>query len=94
MLRIVEKNSHGVKRPLHPQLVFYAKGPDFREHVMLEHARLVDEAPTFAELLGLEFPNVQGSCLWELLKKDHSGKKNNYESKKNDIEDLREVWGI
>lgn len=52
-----------------PQPVFYAKGPDFREHVVLEHARLVDEAPTFAELLGLEFPNVQGSCLWELLKK-------------------------
>lgn len=67
--------THGYLPEKGPQPVFYAKGPDFREHVMLEHARLVDEAPTFAELLGLEFPNVQGSCLWELLKKDHSGRK-------------------
>ena len=61
--------THGYLPEKGPQPVFYAKGPDFREHVVLEHARLVDEAPTFAELLGLEFPNVQGSCLWELLKK-------------------------
>ena len=61
--------THGYLPEKGPQPVFYAKGPDFGEHVVLEHARLVDEAPTFAELLGLEFPNVQGSCLWELLKK-------------------------
>lgn len=67
--------THGYLPEKGPQPVFYAKGPDFREHVVLEHARLVDEAPTFAELLGLEFPNVQGSCLWQLLKKDHSGRK-------------------
>ena len=62
--------THGYLPEKGPQPVFYAKGPDFAEHVMLDHARLVDEAPTLAALLGVEFPNVQGVTLWELLRKE------------------------
>ena len=62
--------THGYLPEKGPQPVFYAKGPDFKEHVLLDHARLVDEAPTLAALLGVDFPNVQGVCLRELLRED------------------------
>lgn len=34
--------------------VFY--GPDIKKRTQVEHAELVDEGPTFAELLGLSYP--------------------------------------
>lgn len=34
--------------------VFY--GPDIKKRAQVEHAELVDEGPTFAELLGLSYP--------------------------------------
>ena len=34
--------------------VFY--GPDIKKRDQVEHAELVDEGPTFAELLGLSYP--------------------------------------
>ena len=51
-----------------PQPVFVAKGPDFRENVTLETCSLVDEAPTYARLLGVELPGADGRALEEFLR--------------------------
>lgn len=60
--------THGYLPEKGVQPVFWAKGPDFRENVILEHAGLVDEAPTLAKLLGVELPHSDGRCLTELLR--------------------------
>ena len=46
--------THGYIPDLGAQPVFVAKGPDFRENVTLARAQIVDEAPTYAKLLGVE----------------------------------------
>ena len=48
--------------------VFWAKGPDFRENVILKEAELVDIAPTLAGLLGTPLRFADGRCLSELLR--------------------------
>lgn len=48
--------THGYLPDLGAQPVFVAKGPDFRENVQLERGRIVDEAPTYARILGVELP--------------------------------------
>ena len=47
---------------------FIACGPDIRQGVVLERGSLLDEAPTFARLLGFEFPDPRGRVLDELIK--------------------------
>lgn len=60
--------THGYLPAKGPQPVFWAKGPDFQEHMILEHAALVDEAPTLAALLGFSLPHADGQCLKQLLR--------------------------
>lgn len=60
--------THGHLPDKGPQPVFVAKGPDFRENVQLETCRLVDEAPTFAKLLGVEIPGAEGRALDAFLR--------------------------
>ena len=60
--------THGYLPAKGPQPTFLAKGPDFKENVVIERARLVDEAPTYAKLLGVELLNVDGRALKELLR--------------------------
>lgn len=60
--------THGYLPEKGPQPVFWAKGPDFARNVIIDHGRLVDEAPTFAALLGFELPDAQGVCRQELLR--------------------------
>ena len=55
---------HPSKGPCPP---FLGCGPAFRKGITLETARLVDEAPTFAAILGLEMPDIDGKALRELL---------------------------
>lgn len=62
------KASHGYMPEKGPQPIFMAKGPDFAENVVLEHGRLIDEAPTYAKLLGVELPNTDGTALDIFLK--------------------------
>jgi hypothetical protein len=50
-----------------PQPVFYAKGPDFKPGAELQRCDIVDEAPTFARILGAEMKDVDGRVLTELL---------------------------
>lgn len=60
--------THGYLPDKGPQPVFLAKGPDFKENVVLKQARLIDEAPTFAKLLGVSLDGADGRALTELLR--------------------------
>jgi len=61
------KATHGYMPDKGPQPVFYAKGPDFKNGAELERCNIVDEAPTFARILGTEMKDVDGRVLTELL---------------------------
>ena len=52
-----------------PQPVFLAKGPDFNEHVTLQRGRLVDQAPTYAKLLGFELQGADGQAIESFIRK-------------------------
>lgn len=60
--------THGHLPDRGPQPIFSAKGPAFREGVTIERANLVDEAPTFAKVLGIDLKDVDGRVMEELLK--------------------------
>ena len=62
------KGNHGYQPHKGPQPVFCAIGPDFMKDVWIEHKNLVDEAPTFAEVLGLELQKSDGCAMRELLR--------------------------
>lgn len=59
--------THGYMPEKGPQPVFYAKGPDFKPGAVLDRCDIVDEAPTFARILGAEMNGVDGRVLTELL---------------------------
>ena len=59
--------THGYLPEKGPQPVFCAKGPHIRGGVSLDSRRLVDEAPAYARLLGIELPEAQGSAIEEIL---------------------------
>ncbi|MFA6707823.1 MAG: ectonucleotide pyrophosphatase/phosphodiesterase [Sphaerochaetaceae bacterium] len=63
-----QRASHGHDPDVGPQPVFLAYGPAFRSGVILKTGRLIDEAPTFAHILGLELPEAQGSVMTQLLR--------------------------
>ena len=46
-----------------------AFGPSIRKGAVLETCSLVDEAPTFAEALGISLENADGRVIREILKK-------------------------
>lgn len=50
------------------QPVLIACGPDIRKGSVIAHASVLDEAPTFARLLGITMPGLEGRVLEELLK--------------------------
>ena len=54
--------THGYLPQYGPQPVFAAKGPDFCENVTLRRINIVDEAPTYAKLLGTTL-NADGTPL-------------------------------
>ena len=55
--------THGYYPDLGPKPVFMAKGPDFKQNVTLERGLIVDEAPTYARLLGVELPQADGKAM-------------------------------
>lgn len=59
--------THGYLPSKGPSVVFYAKGPSFRENVELENGLLVDEAPTIAAALGFEMPDIDGKPVYEII---------------------------
>lgn len=62
------KATHGHLPDKGPQPIFCAKGPAFCENVVIERANLVDEAPTYAKVLGVELRDADGRVLEELLR--------------------------
>jgi len=62
------KATHGYLPEKGPQPMFLAKGPGFKENVTLEKGLLVDQAPTYAALLGIALQNADGKPLYEFLK--------------------------
>ena len=60
--------THGYEPELGPQPVFLGRGPAFKEGAVLSQAWLIDEAPTFARILGQDMPQAEGHCLEALLR--------------------------
>ena len=60
--------THGYMPDYGPQPVFVAKGPAIREGVELGRGRVIDEAPTFARILGQTMPQADGHAIEEILK--------------------------
>lgn len=62
------KATHGHDPDKGPQPVFFGFGPDIRSGVVLERRPIVDEAPTYARILGVELPDADGAPIEEILK--------------------------
>ena len=60
--------THGYMPDYGPQPVFVAKGPAIREGVELGRGRVIDEAPTFAKIIGQPLPQADGKPIDEILK--------------------------
>lgn len=60
--------THGYNPDFGPQPVFNAIGPDFKQNVVIDRRPIVDEAPTWAKLLGFELKGAQGKVIEEFLK--------------------------
>ncbi|GHV38002.1 alkaline phosphatase family protein [Spirochaetia bacterium] len=59
--------THGYLPDKGPQPVLLAKGKGIRNGVVLEKRNIIDEAPTFAKLLGIPLPEAEGKCIDEIL---------------------------
>lgn len=64
--------THGYQPEKGPQPVFLARGPAFRAGAVLPQARVIDEAPTLARVLGAAMPDADGVCLDALLRAAHT----------------------
>ncbi len=60
--------SHGHDPAVGPQPVFIGYGPSFRRGVVLPEGSIIDEAPTYARILGLELPDAEGKAMEALLR--------------------------
>lgn len=60
--------THGHLPDKGPQPIFLAKGPAFRENVTIETANLIDEAPTYAKVLGVDLRDADGRVIEEFIK--------------------------
>lgn len=60
--------THGGLPEYGPQPVFVAKGPDFQNCCQLKRRDLVDEAPTYARLLGITLKDAEGKEMEEFLR--------------------------
>ncbi len=60
--------THGYLPDLGPQPVFIANGPSINKGVSVERRPIVDEAPTYAKLLGVELPDADGVAIDEFLR--------------------------
>jgi predicted AlkP superfamily pyrophosphatase or phosphodiesterase len=61
------KATHGYLPDKGPQPMLMAKGPGIRPGVVLEKRDIIDEAPTFARILGLNLPEADGTPIDEML---------------------------
>lgn len=62
------RGDHGYLPEYGPQPILLANGPDIRPGAAIDFADLVDEAPTYAQLLGGALGHTDGRVLSELLR--------------------------
>jgi len=62
------RGNHGFMPEKGPKPMFWCKGPHIVPDVWLPEHVVVDEAPTYAALLGASLPDAQGKPMLELLK--------------------------
>ncbi|MCQ2427694.1 MAG: ectonucleotide pyrophosphatase/phosphodiesterase [Clostridia bacterium] len=60
--------THGYYPEVGPQPVFLGKGPHIAEGFVLERTDVINEAPTYAALLGVELPDAEGKAIEGFLK--------------------------
>ncbi len=60
--------THGYLPEQGPQPVFVAKGPDFKENFKIACGRVVDEAPTYARILGVTLADADGVTMEEIIR--------------------------
>lgn len=60
--------THGHHPDKGPQPIFFGVGPDIRSGVEIERRPTVDEAPTYARILGVDMPWADGTPIEEMLK--------------------------
>jgi predicted AlkP superfamily pyrophosphatase or phosphodiesterase len=60
--------THGYLPNKGPQPILLAKGPAIQEGVVLEQGNIIDEAPTYAHILGLTLPDAEGVSISGILK--------------------------
>lgn len=60
--------SHGHIPSKGPQPPFLCMGPDFKQGVIIKSGRIIDQAPTYAKLLGADLPEADGEPIDALLK--------------------------
>ena len=60
--------THGYHPEKGPQPTLLACGPHIRPGVVLERRPIVDEAPTYARILGVELPEAEGKAMEEILR--------------------------
>lgn len=59
--------THGYLPEKGPQPTLIVRGPQFKKNVHIRDGRLVDQAPTWAKLLGISLPEAQGKAITKLL---------------------------
>jgi hypothetical protein len=64
------KATHGYFPDKGPQPTLVAKGPHIKAGVEIERRPIVDEAPTYAKLLGAVLDDAQGTAIDEILQLD------------------------
>ena len=62
---------HGFHPDKGPRPPFIAYGPSIKQGVVLSAGHLVDGAPTYAKILGVELPDADGLPFSDLLKGEH-----------------------
>ena len=60
--------THGYLPEKGPQPLLVAKGPHIKSGIVVEKSHIVNEAPTYASILGFEIPGADGTAIKEILK--------------------------
>ncbi len=61
-------SSHGHMPEKGPQPPFIAMGPSFKKGVVIENGSILNHAPTFAKILGINLPDAYGRAVDEILR--------------------------
>ena len=63
------EGDHGHHPDKGPRPSFLAFGPDIKRGAVIEEGRLIDGAPTYAKILGVELPYADGEAFTEILRR-------------------------